>query len=88
MNDLTESPNPDLHSLFLLFDQQYFQGKLGSVEVRWSPRMTLCAGMCYYYPGGYCSVRLSEPLLKFRTRDDMISVLKIVKVYLLLDFVA
>ncbi|KAI9091111.1 zinc finger RAD18 domain-containing protein C1orf124 [Phlyctochytrium arcticum] len=37
--------------------------------------MTLCAGMCYYYPGGYCSVRLSEPLLKLRPRSDYINTL-------------
>ncbi|OUM63191.1 hypothetical protein PIROE2DRAFT_22238, partial [Piromyces sp. E2] len=66
---------PDLHQLFLLFNAQYFNHKLDNVEVRWSKRMTLCAGICYYYPGGYCSVRLSEPLLKFRTRDDFINTL-------------
>ncbi|KNC96182.1 uncharacterized protein SPPG_08337 [Spizellomyces punctatus DAOM BR117] len=68
-------PNPDLHALFLAFDQQYFDGRLASVEVRWSDRMTLCAGMCYYYKGGYCSIRLSEPLLKFRPRSDYINTL-------------
>lgn len=66
-----DDPCPDLHSLFLLFNAQYFHHKLDSVEVRWSKRMTLCAGICYYYPGGYCSVRLSEPLLKFRTRGTL-----------------
>lgn len=45
--------SPELHSLFLLFNDQYFGGLLGSVEVKWSNRMTLCAGMCYYYPGGW-----------------------------------
>eukprot|EP00923_Selenidium_pygospionis_P059108 GHVN01104030.1.p1 GENE.GHVN01104030.1~~GHVN01104030.1.p1 ORF type:complete len:304 (-),score=55.75 GHVN01104030.1:355-1149(-) len=29
--------------------------------------MTLCAGVCVYQRGGYCSIRLSEALLKFRT---------------------
>ncbi len=37
--------------------------------------MTLCAGMCYYYPGGYCSIRLSEPLLKLRPFQDMVNTL-------------
>ena len=32
--------NPDLHSLFLAFDQMYFEGRLASVEVRWSNKMT------------------------------------------------
>ncbi|ORX63861.1 hypothetical protein BCR32DRAFT_273306 [Anaeromyces robustus] len=74
INEL-DDPCPDLHQLFLLFNAQYFHHKLDSVEVRWSKKMTLCAGICYYYPGGYCSVRLSEPLLKFRTRDDFINTL-------------
>ncbi|KAJ3028359.1 hypothetical protein HDV00_010459 [Rhizophlyctis rosea] len=93
-----EDPTPDLHGLFLQFNEQYFHGKLASVEVRWSNRMTcvtlptypspydshgpdkttlpsLCAGMCYYFNGGYCSIRLSEPLLKFRPREDFINTL-------------
>ncbi|CAG8496757.1 652_t:CDS:2, partial [Diversispora eburnea] len=68
-------PNPDLHALFIAFNQQYFLGSLQSVEVRWSNKMTLCAGLCYYQSGGYCSIRLSEPLLKYRTRKDMIETL-------------
>ncbi|KAI8846850.1 SprT-like family-domain-containing protein [Chytridium lagenaria] len=31
--------------------------------------------MCYYYKGGYCSVRLSEPLLKLRPKSDYINTL-------------
>ncbi|RHZ51268.1 hypothetical protein Glove_481g94 [Diversispora epigaea] len=68
-------PNPDLHALFITFNQQYFLGSLQSVEVRWSNKMTLCAGLCHYQSGGYCSIRLSEPLLKYRTREDMIETL-------------
>lgn len=34
-------PNPDIRQLFLQFNQEYFDGLLGGVEVRWSPRMTL-----------------------------------------------
>ncbi|CAG8829554.1 22228_t:CDS:2 [Gigaspora margarita] len=74
-NETPEDPNPDLHGLFIAFDQQYFWGSLTSVEVRWSNKMTLCAGLCCYQAGGYCSIRLSEPLLKFRTRQDMIETL-------------
>ncbi|CAG8584109.1 6661_t:CDS:2 [Dentiscutata heterogama] len=76
-NENPEDPNPDIHGLFIAFDQQYFWGSLKSVEVRWSNKMTLvwCAGLCYYQSGGYCSIRLSEPLLKFRTRQDMIETL-------------
>ncbi|XP_078069474.1 DNA-dependent metalloprotease SPRTN [Mustelus asterias] len=66
-------PNPDLHSLFLQFNELYFWGRLAGVEVRWSPRMTLCAGVCSYEGrGGLCSIRISEPLLKLRPRRDLV----------------
>src|SRR5581483_12412231 len=67
-------PNPDLHTLFLAFNEQYFWGLLSCVEVRWSKKMTLCAGLCSY-DAGYCSIRMSEPLLKFRPRSDMVNTL-------------
>jgi hypothetical protein len=34
-------PTPDLRALFVEFNQRYFWGALESVEVRWSPRMSL-----------------------------------------------
>lgn len=34
-------PIPDVRQLFLQFNDVYFKGLLGSVEVKWSPRMTL-----------------------------------------------
>jgi hypothetical protein len=34
-------PTPDIHGLFIQFDNRFFWGKLKTVEVRWSPRMTL-----------------------------------------------
>uniref|UniRef100_A0A0P4W294 Protein with SprT-like domain at the N terminus n=1 Tax=Scylla olivacea TaxID=85551 RepID=A0A0P4W294_SCYOL len=69
-------PNPDVHTLFLTFNDQFFWGRLSGVEVRWSPRMTLCAGVCCYEGrGGLCSVRLSLPLLKLRPRKDLVETL-------------
>ncbi|GBL76292.1 SprT-like domain-containing protein Spartan [Araneus ventricosus] len=69
-------PNPDIHALFLEFNAKFFYGKLDAVEVRWSPRMTLCAGVCCYEGRGrLCSVRLSLPLLKLRPRKDLIETL-------------
>ncbi|KAM7296050.1 DNA-dependent metalloprotease SPRTN [Ixodes scapularis] len=38
--ELTD-PNPDIHGLFLEFNDAYFWGKLLGVEVKWSSRMTL-----------------------------------------------
>ncbi|TPX71909.1 hypothetical protein SpCBS45565_g00964 [Spizellomyces sp. 'palustris'] len=63
-NDVAD-PNPDLHALFLAFDQQYFDGRLASVEVRWSDRMTWTLRWNV----------LLEPLLKFRPRSDYINTL-------------
>ncbi|KAG1673031.1 SprT-like domain-containing protein Spartan [Nymphon striatum] len=69
-------PNPDIHALFLQFNEIFFWKKLTGVEVRWSPRMTLCAGLCSYEGrGGLCSVRLSVPLLNLRPRSDLVNTL-------------
>ncbi|XP_037249130.1 sprT-like domain-containing protein Spartan isoform X2 [Falco rusticolus] len=66
-------PSPDVHGLFLQFNETLFWGRLAAVEVSWSPRMTLCAGVCRYEgKGGMCSIRLSEPLLKLRPRKDLV----------------
>ena len=68
-------PEVDIHSLLCEFDRLIFYGKLGSVSISWSSQMKLCAGVCKYSPGGFCEVRLSEPLLKFRPRDDFLNTL-------------
>ncbi|KAF6775570.1 hypothetical protein AHF37_04975 [Paragonimus kellicotti] len=69
-------PSPDVRALFSQFNITFFNGALDAVEVRWSPRMTLCAGLCCYEGhGGLCSIRLSEPLLKLRPRRDLIETL-------------
>ena len=47
---------------------------LSGIEVKWSPRMTLCAGVCSF-DGQLCSVRLSAPLLKLRPRADLVNTL-------------
>lgn len=69
-------PNPDIRAMFLEFNDMFFWGKLSGVEVKWSPRMTLCAGVCSYEGrGGLCSIRLSVPLLKLRPRKDLVETL-------------
>ncbi|KAG9474287.1 hypothetical protein GDO78_004540 [Eleutherodactylus coqui] len=69
-------PNPNIHELFLQFNEMFFWGKLQGVEVKWSPRMTLCAGVCSYEGrGGLCSIRLSKPLLMLRPRKDLVETL-------------
>ncbi|XP_043075291.1 DNA-dependent metalloprotease SPRTN [Puntigrus tetrazona] len=72
----TLDPSPDVRAMFLQFNDKFFWGKLSGVEVKWSPRMTLCAGVCSYEGrGGLCSIRLSEPLLKLRPRKDLVQTL-------------
>uniref|UniRef100_H2YD65 DNA-dependent metalloprotease SPRTN n=1 Tax=Ciona savignyi TaxID=51511 RepID=H2YD65_CIOSA len=69
-------PNPNIHALFQQFNKLYFWRALDMVEVRWSARMTLCAGICSYQGrGGLCSIGLSQPLLKLRPRKDLIETL-------------
>ncbi|XP_036609197.1 sprT-like domain-containing protein Spartan [Trichosurus vulpecula] len=69
-------PNPDPRALFVQFNELYFWGRLEAVEVKWSFRMTLCAGVCKYEgKGGMCSICLSEPLLKLRPRKDLVETL-------------
>ncbi|XP_029450081.1 sprT-like domain-containing protein Spartan isoform X2 [Rhinatrema bivittatum] len=68
-------PNPDVRALFAQFNDHFFWGRLGGVEVKWSSRMTLCAGVCSYEGrDGLCSIRLSEPLLKLRPRKDLVEI--------------
>ncbi|TRY62923.1 hypothetical protein TCAL_05138, partial [Tigriopus californicus] len=69
-------PTPDLHALFLQYNDRFFDGRLSGCEVKWSPRMTLCAGLCSYQRRArYCSIRLSVPLLKLRPRKDLVETL-------------
>lgn len=66
-------PNPDIRALFQEYDKKYFYSRLGSCIVEWSKRMTICAGIFYLREGGI--IRLSEPLLKYRPRIDMVQTL-------------
>ncbi|XP_017778753.1 PREDICTED: sprT-like domain-containing protein Spartan [Nicrophorus vespilloides] len=69
-------PTPNIHNLFIAFNQQFFWNKLLAVCVSWSKRMTTCAGICSYQGrGGLCSITLSEPLLKLRPRKDLVETL-------------
>jgi len=71
-------PNPDIHSLFVQFDQRFFWNSLGIVQLEWSKRMYTCAGICYYQrrgPHEQCNIRLSQPLLALRPRGDLVNTL-------------
>lgn len=69
-------PTPNVHILFVTFNQNFFWNKLLAVCVSWSKRMTSCAGVCTYHgKGGLCHITLSEPLLKLRPRKDLVETL-------------
>ncbi|VDN24633.1 unnamed protein product [Gongylonema pulchrum] len=72
----TIDPCPDIHALFVQYNETFFDGKIIGCEVKWSPRMTSSAGVCVYEGrGGLCSVRLSKPLLTLRPRKDLVETL-------------
>jgi len=69
-------PTPQIHSLFLEFNQRFFWSSLLSCEVKWSAGMMTCAGVCSFSPyERYCSIALSVPLLKLRPRKDLVETL-------------
>lgn len=82
---ILESNDPfiDIHELFALYNTLYFRSLLlPRVLVSWSPRLTLCAGICELVcdpdnGNEFTRIRLklSEPLLKLRPRSDVIDTL-------------
>jgi hypothetical protein len=61
----------DMHELFVKYNEQYFEGRLGAVTVEWSPRMTLCAGLCSWNRSGECRIKLSSKLLQYRSNKEL-----------------
>lgn len=71
LNELTQHEDDfDVYEYFAVYNELYFDGKLGCVILEWSKRMTTCAGIFYTKLNEYI-IRLSEPLLKFRTIKEI-----------------
>ncbi|KAI4707712.1 hypothetical protein J4E89_007340 [Alternaria sp. Ai002NY15] len=75
-------PFVDIHELFALYNILYFRKLLlPRVEVIWSPRLTLCAGICELSRDPKTNkftrirLKLSTPLLQYRPRSDTINTL-------------
>ncbi|XP_011870468.1 PREDICTED: sprT-like domain-containing protein Spartan [Vollenhovia emeryi] len=69
-------PIPNIHALFVQFDERFFRNMLAPVEVKWSNKMTSSAGVCTFRSGNQqCVISLSVPLLKLRPRKDLIETL-------------
>ena len=69
-------PHVNVHDLFLLYSQLFFFNQLQAVNVRWSKRMTTCAGLCRFDTrSGGCDIAMSEPLLKYRQKKEVMETL-------------
>ncbi|KAG8040662.1 hypothetical protein G9C98_002658 [Cotesia typhae] len=69
-------PTPNVYTMFIQFNEKFFWNKLDAVQVRWSKRMTTCAGTCSFHPRNReCVISLSLPLLKLRPRKDLVETL-------------
>ncbi|XP_015428460.1 PREDICTED: sprT-like domain-containing protein Spartan [Dufourea novaeangliae] len=69
-------PTPNIHTLFVQFNERFFWNILLPVEIKWSSRMTSCAGICSFHPRNrQCIISLSAPLLKLRPRKDLVETL-------------
>lgn len=70
------NPSVTIVDLFRKYNHQYFWSALRGVFVEFSSRMTSCAGTCTFRGTlGGCRIALSEPLLKYRPRSDLLSTL-------------
>nr|XP_033331969.1 sprT-like domain-containing protein Spartan [Megalopta genalis] len=69
-------PTPNIYTLFMQFNERFFWNVLLPVEVKWSSRMTSCAGVCTFHSRNrQCVISLSAPLLKLRPRKDLVETL-------------
>jgi hypothetical protein len=70
VNSSQDEEDFDVYEYFAIYNDVYFNGKLGCVRLEWSKRMTTCAGIFYTKLTEYI-IRLSEPLLKFRSIKEI-----------------
>ncbi|XP_072749863.1 DNA-dependent metalloprotease SPRTN [Anoplolepis gracilipes] len=69
-------PTPNIHTLFVQFNARFFWNVLTPVQIKWSNRMTSCAGVCTFHSRNKeCIISLSAPLLKLRPRKDLVETL-------------
>lgn len=61
----------DAYDMFRFFNIYFFHNVLEASEVKWSSRMTLCAGTCQLQSPGSCLITLSKPLLQFRSNNEL-----------------
>lgn len=71
-------PTPDVYSLLVAYNEKFFNNQITNVAIEWSKKMTSCAGITYHVAKGdenVVIIRLSEPLLKYSSRKDLVETL-------------
>jgi len=61
----------DAYDLFRFYNIYFFHNILEASQVKWSSRMTLCAGTCQLQAPGSCLITLSKPLLQYRSNNEL-----------------
>ena len=69
----TEIDSAPIHEKFVEYSILYFDNLLhrSAVTLEWSNKMTLCAGVTYLHKEGNCTIRLSKPILKYRSLKEL-----------------
>jgi predicted SprT family Zn-dependent metalloprotease len=70
IEESSELQDFDIYDLYQIYDLEFFENLLGPIKLEWSKRMTQCAGI-FSVRGNNISIRLSEPLLKFRSIKEI-----------------
>ena len=70
IDENSEISSFDIYTYFQIYNEIFFENLLGAVTLKWSKKMTSCAGVFSIYKG-IPSIHLSEPLLKFRSITEI-----------------
>ena len=70
IDENSEISSFDIYTYFQIYNEIFFENLLGAVTLKWSRKMTSCAGVFSIYKG-IPSIHLSEPLLKFRSITEI-----------------
>lgn len=69
-------PTPSIFELFARFNTRFFNNEIQGYKLEWSDALKTIAGRCCHPKGGESGIiLLSEPLLQWRNRRDLIDVL-------------
>lgn len=69
-NELEEIESFNIYEYYEIYNQLYFENLLSTVTLKWSKRMTSCAGT-FQVSKNIPEIHLSEPLLKYRSIKEI-----------------